>query len=277
MRGTFKIIQPTILKPSTAQSSTLSKESLVNLPIGQLSIQDCTEEAGHYKVQLSDGRKGYIYKGHCEFKPATSAGSLNLGSDLASRIIRTMQQLGMHFDSEPSCINIVYLEGVNPNGEVNADRMNEWNDLRTVISFRDGKPQILGCWLATTEPGWKYTAAPLNPDGAFRIAFGQYKAWRVGTHKDHEALEQCAEIEGHRDHNKDGKRTGDKVVRGSGYGVNQHHGWNMARIDGASAGCLVGQSVEGHRAFMALIKTDSRYKQNHGYVFRTAVLDGSKI
>jgi hypothetical protein len=52
----------------------------------------------------------------------------------------------------------------------------------------------------------------MNPQGAARIAFGQYTAWQVGRHGTsdrHEALVQVVEVKVHRDLNKDMQRTGD--------------------------------------------------------------------
>ena len=200
-----------------------------------------------------------------------------INNDFLCRIIKTQQTLGQRIFTEPGELNIVYLEGIDFDGTANNDAMNEWNDVRLVYRVIEGVPELLGKWKATTEPGWKYTLAPLNPGGAFRIAFGQYKAWSVGWHKDHEALVQVGEIKGHRDHNKDGFRTGDQVVTGSGYGINQHWGYDMQQVNGASAGCLVGQSKDGHRKFMNIVKSDARYLADNNYVFWTAVLDGSKL
>jgi hypothetical protein len=216
---------------------------------------------------------------------------LQLGNDFLGRIIKTQQKLGQKIFTDPGELNIIYVEGVDLDGTVNADKMNEWNDVRLVYRIQQsGIPELLGKWKATTEPGWKYTLAPLNPDGAFRIAFGQYKAWVVGMHHDHEALVQLwepgenignglkvGELKGYRDKNKDGFRTGDKVVVGTGWGVNQHWGYNMAHVDGASAGCLVGQSKDGHVEFMKIVKRDARFAANNNYIFWTSVLDGSKL
>jgi hypothetical protein len=46
---------------------------------------------------------------------------------------------------------------MNPDGTLNDNALNVWNDLRIVIDFRDGKPKIIGCWEATTNPGKYYT------------------------------------------------------------------------------------------------------------------------
>lgn len=201
---------------------------------------------------------------------------LKISDNFLNRIVNTQVKLGQKVFKNPGEVNVVYIEGCDADGTANADTMNEWNDLRIVYCYEQGKPKVLGAWLATTEPGWKYTLNPLNSAGAFRIAFGQYKAWSVGIHKDHEALVQVAPITGYRDRNQDGLRTGDSKDTGL-FGVNQHWGYDMPHVDGASAGCLVGQSKDGHREFMAIVKSDVRYQQDNDYVFWTAILDGSKI
>lgn len=201
---------------------------------------------------------------------------LHLGNDLAARIIKYCLAQNYSVAVGDRLYNLVYVEGVDADGKPNADRLNEWNDRRIVIEIVGGTPKIVGNWLATSEPGAKYTYSPLNPEGAARIAFGQYKSWKVGIHKDHEALVQVANIKVHRDRNQDGSRAGDPVRIGC-YGVNQHWGYDMTRVDGASAGCLVGQSRQGHREFMALIKQDQRYQANHNYLFDTAVIPGDDL
>lgn len=195
--------------------------------------------------------------------------------DFASKIAKYMVAQNYWVDADH--LNIIYVEGCNADGTPNADAPNEWNDRRLLLKIENKIPKIVASWKATTEPGLKYTNTPLNPDGAFRIAFGQYKAWSVGWHKTHEALVQVAEITGYRDRNKDGLRTGDPVVKGCDMGVNQHWGYNMLQIDGASAGCLVGQSTEGHLEFMKLVKSDARYQVNNSYVFLTTIIPGDKL
>lgn len=205
--------------------------------------------------------------------PATTA----TGGSLADRIIATMRREGHKVFEGAGEINIVYVEGINPDGSANPDKFNEWNDLRVTIEFQAGKPVITGSWVATTEPGDYYTKNPLNPNGAFRIAFGQYQAWRVGIHRDHEALVQCANLKGYRDKNKDGERGGDQIFTGSGFGVNQHWGGDASMIGKWSAGCLVGQSRQGHRQFLAIAKKDPRYVKNKSYIFYTSILDGKTL
>lgn len=162
--------------------------------------------------------------------------------------------------------NIVYLEDIKDpdTWEPTSGVLDTWDDARCIIT-RDG--EILLSCEATTEPGKYYTDNPLNPGGAFRIAFGNYQdAWQIGDHKGQMALVQCGDIKGHRDLNQDGIRTGDKIVVGSDFGVNQH---TTSREPGAapelvgrySAGCLVGRySTTHYEKFMKICQgTGLRY------------------
>jgi peptidoglycan hydrolase-like protein with peptidoglycan-binding domain len=205
---------------------------------------------------------------------------LQLGNDFASRIIKYMQQKQYFVAVGKQKYNIVYVEGANSNGVPNDDTFNQWNDRRIVIEIASATPKIVGNWVATTEPGDYYTQNPLNPEGAARIAFNQYKAWQVGSHGEsdrHEALVQVADVKVHRDRNKDGYRTSDPTDVGTHFGINQHWGYDMSSVGKASAGCLVGQSREEHRAFMKLIKQDRRYQMNNNYIFMTTVIPGDDL
>ena len=201
-----------------------------------------------------------------------------VASDLAHLVVAAMERKGYQVDRGPGELNIVYVEGMNPDGTPNADEANKWNDLRLVIRFEGGVPKIVGEWAATTEPGRYWTENPMSPLGAARIEFGQYKSWQVGMHRNnHEALVQTGgEVTVCRDLNKDGQRTGDKRQTGE-FGINQHWGYDLPEVEKASAGCLVGQSKDGHRQFMALVKSDPRYQANRKHVFAAAILSESEV
>lgn len=168
--------------------------------------------------------------------------------------------------------NIIYIEGLTINGQLNGDEPNQFNDVRAIFN----RERCLDCWQATCEPGSWYTDYPVNPEGAFRIAFGFHQnAWEVGIHgnsEPHEALVQIGEVRGHRDANRDMVRTGDREVRGY-FGINQHWGYDMppGDIGQASAGCLVGRSRFGHQQFMQFCKNSGRQ------YFDTIVVPGDKI
>lgn len=205
---------------------------------------------------------------------------LTLENDLASRIIKYMKEEGYQIFTKPREYNIVYIEGMNIDGTLNNDTPNHFNDVRMVIEFKNEKPEIIDRWEATTEPGYYYTNNPMNPKGAARIKFGQYKAWRNGLHNNnHSALIQVGgSVSVHRDFDRNMERTGDKVDTGY-FGINQHWGYDAAvnNIYTASAGCLVGRTRQGHRKFMDLIKGDQRYQTNNSYTFYSTIIPGDDL
>ncbi|BAZ49576.1 peptidoglycan binding domain-containing protein [Nostoc sp. NIES-4103] len=207
--------------------------------------------------------------------------TLKFSNDIASIIIKYMLGKDYQVFTDPKEYNIIYLEGVSEDWTLNSDDPNKFNDRRLVIEVAEGVPKIVDHWQATTEPGRHYTLNPMNPGGAARIKFGQYKSWAVGMHgnsEPHEALIQVAPVTVHRDFNKDFKRTGDKLDIGL-FGINQHWGYDAPTNDikNASAGCLVGQMRKGHREFMAIVKQDRRYTASRDYVFYTTVIAGDDL
>ncbi|MDQ0322073.1 hypothetical protein QO002_004279 [Pararhizobium capsulatum DSM 1112] len=195
-------------------------------------------------------------------------------------IVEALKRLGYVIDTNPDEVNIVYVEGMNEDGSVNNDEANKFNDLRCVIGFRNGVPAMLGKWQATTEPGFYYGRDhPINRLGAARIKFGQYSAWKVGIHRNtQEALVQVKDVTVCRDLNRDMERKGDTEDTGL-FGINQHGGYDQPSDDigKASAGCLVGRLMSGHRAFMETVKGDPRYLADQDFVFRTAILQASDV
>lgn len=198
--------------------------------------------------------------------------------DLAGRIVAAMKRRGYKLDTAPGQMNIVYVEGMSPEGVKNDNTPNEFNDARFVISFDGSKPKVSGCWQATTEPGRYWTVNPMNPGGAARIKFGQYTAWQVGHYHEQEALLQARDITVCRDLNRDYKRDGDAEDTDM-FGIHHHWGYDFPKDDlgQSSAGCLVGRMKKGHMEFMALVKSDPRYVANHSFVFTAAVLPSSEV
>jgi hypothetical protein len=202
------------------------------------------------------------------------------GADLASRLARSLLAHGYWLARHPDCINIVYVEGHGLDGQRNDNAIDAYNDLRCVLAVRNGRAELLGAWPATTQPGWHYILKPSDGikdpvKAAAHIALGQYKAWCVGEHggsSPHEALVQRGKLRVHRDANRDGQRDGDPIFERADYGINQHHGSNSIKLGRYSAGCLVASRVDGHRAFMSIVKRDPRYQASRGYKFMTAVL-----
>jgi hypothetical protein len=205
-------------------------------------------------------------------------------NDLPAKVIGYMLKKFYRVSTGAKKYNIVYVEGMNEDGSLNDNEPNLFNDRRMVIEIPDGKPILVNHWQATTEPGTHYTMNPKNIDGAARIAFGQYKAWKVGMHygasgsNPHEALEQVSPISIYRDKDKNFKRSGDKLYTGN-FEMNQHWGFDFEYndISFAGAGCLVGRRTQGHREFMAIIKQDKRYQLNDEYRFLTTIISGQDL
>lgn len=203
--------------------------------------------------------------------------------DWFDKVVAYMNRKGYSICRYPGCPNIVYLEGVDPDGTVNDDLPNVFNDLRVLFTIDPSGNAVTRVWDATSEPGRHWTVNPMNSGGAARIAFNQYKAWVVGTHmkgraSGHEALVQVEPVTVHRDLNRDFKRTNDKTDTGL-FGINQHWGYDAPKDDlgNTSAGCLVGRTKSGHREFMAALKADPRFKAHSVYRFMAAVLPGDEV
>lgn len=202
---------------------------------------------------------------------------------LARRILRYMLKKGHWIARAPDMFNIVYVEGLDGDGKPNPDRLNEWNDRRMVIRIAPGgKPEMRVNDQATTEPGKYYTERPLQRLGAARIAFGQYKAWVDGLHKGTQpALVQRGRIRLHRDLNRDGFRSAsDPIDIGTGFGINQHATsprYDPAFVDRYSAGCLVGRRYRWHMHFLHIVRQDTRYIMNKGYLFISTIINGDDL
>jgi hypothetical protein len=203
--------------------------------------------------------------------------------NLSARLIQYMAAMNYRIAVGDKKYNIIYVEGMDADGRANSNAMNQFNDRRMVIEIPTAalQPVARGNWEATTEPGTYYTVNPMGRAkeyGAARIAFGQFKAWKVGTHygggaDPHEALVQKTDISVYRDKNRDGQRTRDWLDTGK-FDINQHWGYDYPRTDikMGSAGCLVGRTRQGHKEFMELIKQDKRYKRNKEFLFLTTII-----
>ena len=179
--------------------------------------------------------------------------------------------------------NIVYIEGMNPDGTLNDDRPNRWNDVRLLITLKAEGWHIVHSAIATTEPGDYYTQNPTNKKGCARIAFGYHPpAWKMGFHKGTQpALTQVGQVRIHRDLNRDGLRNRTEAAFLSGpIGLNHHTTstrFNNDEIGKMSAGCLVGRNYVEHLQFLALLKKDSRIVPGNPYLYDTWVLPGDKF
>lgn len=209
------------------------------------------------------------------------------GTILAKRLLRYMRAKGYEIFTRPGELNIVYVEGMNPEGTQNVDAMDVWNDLRCVVDFVDDEPRLLIAHVATTEPGRAATFSTVakSRGGVARIAFGQYAAWRMAFHnvrkngKNHPALVQVMPLPVHRDKNRDMKRTGDNIHIGY-FGINQHStrpGYISGNVGTWSEGCLVGMLWDRHLEFIRLCRTDPRFVADPDFIFTSSVLPGNEV
>lgn len=258
----------------------ISVKAGTQLQVVQLAIAD----SQHIRVRLKDPfqekQVWFIYGQHIQIEGSKLAATPTKPRTLSEKIVAYCEKKGYRIDKEPGQKNIIYVEGMNPDGTLNNNALNVWNDLRTVIEFKDGKPVMIGCWEATTQPGKYYTYKPMNPKGAAMIAFGQYTAWQVGIHlNSHEALVQRAPVTVYRDTNRSGTRDAGDIIDSGLFGINQHWGGDNPKSDIGrwSAGCQVGRTKQGHREFMAMIKSDPRYKANRNFMFTTTIIDGKDL
>lgn len=204
------------------------------------------------------------------------------GAGLANRLVTYMQRQGFFVARLPDFLTIVYLEGSDNRGRPIPNEPDRWNDRRIVLTIGAGRrPVIVHNAEATSEPGKEPTEKQRHGRGAPRIALGQRRAWAVGIHDGphsppHEALKQVGVVMVCRDVNGDNEREGDVVKRTTG--INQHSSLQdmPERVGNFSAGCLVARNDLDHKEFMALVKTDPRFKAarkaGKDYRFFTAVI-----
>lgn len=285
---TLKVTSDTAFKSCSLPSSKLSASEKTSvkagtqLPVSEVAIADAHHLRVTLKAPIQNQRVWFIYGEHIQVDGSHIATVPTTAKTLVEKIVAYCQKKGYKIDKEPGHKNIVYLEGMNPDGTLNNNALNVWNDLRIVMEFKDGKPVMIGCWEATTNPGKYYTYNPMNPKGAAIIAFGQYTSWCVGMHghaSPHEALVQCAPLTVHRDTNRSGTRDAGEPIDSGLFGVNQHWGGDSPHSDIGrwSAGCQVGRTKQGHREFMAMIKSDPRYQANRSFMFTATIIDGKDL
>lgn len=169
--------------------------------------------------------------------------------------------------------NIFYVQGMFLNGVSNDNAPNQFNDSRFLVEVNP-TPRLIGAWDASVEPGNHYTKQPMNADGAAHIQVpGQYKAWRIGMHKNRElALVQVAPVDISRDKNRNGKADSGDLKQRALIGANQHSAHDQQLVDDTSAGCPVGRTSKGHQEFMNYLQNDADYKVDKNLIFSTAFI-----
>jgi hypothetical protein len=186
---------------------------------------------------------------------------------LAEKIVAVCDKRKFPLDRKGG-LNIIGLEGVNPDGSFNNDTPDQWNDLMVLLKFAGGKPTIVWQCQSTTEPGRYYTDRPLNSAGCARLDTGYHKAiWSRGQHKGHSAMVQTGTArlvrDGNRNHSRD-----DKVTQEQWKGINWHSAYGNysgGSIGQWSAGCCVSIPVAKFNQAMQLIDQSGK-KQNYDFI-----------
>jgi hypothetical protein len=138
--------------------------------------------------------------------------------------------------------SIVGIRGAVPDGDGDIiPSKNEFNKYDDTVGWIKSNERLF--LRGTVEPGRKYTAAPMNPAGAFYLKEGLYLACRA-KHFGKEAFNIYAKypkgkLEGWRDTTRKGAPDKTKIHTDA-TGIDIHAGGNdMNNIDGWSAGCQV--------------------------------------
>lgn len=281
----LKVVKPTTFKTEVIQSSFLAEDKKVvieEVP-QEFPVLAYKYENQHYKVSLADQtiqgfNTWYVYDGHVELLNRTgkSIKKTHLGS-LAEKVVACCSERGYSLDKNTGEINLIGIEGINPDGTPNQDAPNVFNDLIGCLIFENGQPKFKCLYVGTTEPGRYYTSNKLNNNGVARLELGQQRCWQTGLHQGkYEALIQTgASVKVRRDGNKDFSREGDVLDTGF-FGVNIHHGGNnpVNDIGRYSAGCQVIRSTTDFTELMQIVKSDPRWQANHAYIFKYTLLWG---
>lgn len=282
----LKIARPTTLKQAAVQSTELPEDKkFVVLEVPQeFPVLAYKYENQHYKITFADQTlKGfntwYVYDDHVDLvdRAGKSVKQARFGS-LAEKVVACCEERGYSLDRGIGEVNIIGIEGMNPDSTPNQDAPNVFNDLMGCLVFENGQPKFKCLYVATTEPGRYYTIKRvLNAKGAARLELGQQRCWQIGHHNgQYEALVQTgAPVKVRRDGNKDFSREGDVLDTGY-FGINIHHGGNnpVNDIGRYSAGCQVIRSTRDFTEFMQIVKSDPRWQSNDRYVFKYTLLWG---
>ena len=181
----------------------------------------------------------------------------------AQQMLETFKNKGYNFNSSTYQMNIFGIRNSN-------SQANTFDDVVGLI-FKDEKDiwQIKQ-YPATTDPGTYYREHPINANGTALIVPMQHKnCYKIGKHKDYEAIQQIAKMRYFRDNNKNKilefgyKILGYKYYEEIGATNIHHSSYNGTSysVDNWSAGCQVFQNIKQFNEFMELIKASiNHYK-----------------
>ncbi len=168
------------------------------------------------------------------------------------KLIKAMQRKGHRLfedDSKPFNLNLIGVRSADMTPDV-------FNDYQCVLWKWKGSWSLL-VMPATTDPGLYYLNNPLNVEGTFIMAPGQYRGlWKKGKHRGYPAFQQKGLVKGYRDADRDNEFDFDasKLVEGI-FGINGHRAkdeGHSTKVGKWSAGCAVWQYDDDHEIVMEL-------------------------
>jgi hypothetical protein len=186
--------------------------------------------------------------------------------ELHALVRRTWLALGWPWWSAPHDLNVF---GVRAPSDV-PDR---WDDV-IGVAYTDaaGAPHVER-WVATTDPGRHYLLSPLHPLGTLLVEPGYHRGlWAPGLHTGYPALVQVGELAYRRDADRDDVLDPPgPVVKGTGNGVNLHHGGAAALVGRYSAGCQVVRMPAALTRILELVELQRR--AGHGVSVSYGLVD----
>lgn len=134
---------------------------------------------------------------------------------------------------------------------------NTFNDYLVLIYNTNQNDNVRRVFSITTDPGRTMMINPINPQGTAILVPGQYRAaWKLGYHKNYQALVQNKTVKVYRDKNKNEIYDLDpKTIQQGKFGINIHKAGPYSKfVDNWSAGCQVFQSSNEFSRFMGYVK-----------------------
>lgn len=279
--------------PQQSSSDNLTKKDIQQLLInlGLLDPPADGKWGAQSRGSLSDFQRYMQLPPTGELTPETKEALslakpfIKLDNSYPSRVVRYMQSKRYFVSAGNRRFNIVMIEAIDPDtGELAEDRPNEFCDARLLLEIPfSGIPRIVGVWEATCKAGYHYVDNPMNEKGTARCDRSQFKAWQLGLHGNHDPHEALVQVLPVKVHRYDGREnyyneTNGTIDEGL-FGIDFHWGYNYPKtdIEYASAGCLVGRTIEGHKNCMRIIKSDRRLEVDNEYIFYITIISGKNI
>lgn len=171
-----------------------------------------------------------------------------------SLLIKVCKDKGFKINELPNEINIIAIRTAD-------NSANTFNDIVGLLYLDNKEGWNWKQYPCTTDAGTYYRENPINVDGTAIIVPGQYiGTYKVGRHKDYEAMEQVGKLKYIRDNNRNKILDWiyDKVGTVFQWEVaktNIHHaGVNSVQVDKWSAGCIVIASLANFIEFLSIIR-----------------------